>query len=53
MREIEMKKPVETDKVEILNGLQDGEFIIAAGADWFNEENTVKIMNPEVLNENR
>ena len=53
MREIEMKKPVETDKVEILSGLQDGEFIIAAGADWFNEENTVKIMNPEVLNENR
>ena len=52
-REITISKPVSNDKKEINSGLNNDEYIVAAGAEWLTEENTIRVMNPEVFDENR
>ena len=52
-REVTLGQPVSENNILILNGLDSGEFIIAAGVDWLSEDNTIRVMNPEVLDANR
>ena len=52
-REVKIGEPVTSDNVAILSGLSSGEFIIGAGVDWLADDNTIRVMNPEVLNANR
>lgn len=52
-RQVMIGEPISTNDIAILSGLNDNEYIIAAGVDWLTEENTIRVMNPEVLNANR
>lgn len=48
-REVKLGQPVSENNLQILSGLESGELIIAAGVDWLSEDNTIRVMNPEVL----
>lgn len=48
-REVTLGQPVSENDLQILSGLESGELIIAAGVDWLSEDNTIRVMNPEVL----
>jgi multidrug efflux pump subunit AcrA (membrane-fusion protein) len=48
-REVTLGQPVSENNLQILSGLESGEVIIAAGVDWLSEDNTIRVMNPEVL----
>ena len=51
-REVTLGEPVSDNNLQVLSGLESGEFIIGAGVDWLSEDNTIRVMNPEVLNAN-
>ncbi|MBP5469119.1 MAG: efflux RND transporter periplasmic adaptor subunit [Candidatus Riflebacteria bacterium] len=51
-REVTLGEPVSENNLQVLSGLESGEFIIGAGVDWLSEDNTIRVMNPEVLNAN-
>ena len=51
-REVTLGQPVSENNIQVLSGLESGEFIIGAGVDWLSEDNTIRVMNPEVLNAN-
>ena len=36
----------------IEEGITPGEYVVAAGGDWLTAQTSVRILNPEVLNEN-
>ena len=48
-REVTLGQPISENNLQILSGLESGEVIIAAGVDWLSEDNTIRVMNPEVL----
>ena len=51
-REVTLGEPVSDNNLQVLSGLESGEYIIGAGVDWLSEDNTIRVMNPEVLNAN-
>ena len=51
-REVTLGQPVSENNLQVLSGLESGEYIIGAGVDWLSEDNTIRVMNPEVLNAN-
>ncbi len=51
-REVTLGEPVSDNNLQVLSGLESGEFIIGAGVDWLSEDNTIRVMNPGVLNAN-
>ena len=51
-REVTLGQPVTENNIQVLSGLESGEFIIGAGVDWLSEDNTIRVMNSEVLDAN-
>lgn len=51
-REIQIGEPIDEDHVAAGGNLVPGELIVAAGGDWLTDQETVRVFNPEVLNEN-
>lgn len=52
MRTVRLGKPAGEDMVFIENGVNPGEYAVAAGGDWLTGETPVRLLNPEVLHEN-
>ena len=52
LRKVTIDRVSGSDAVTVLSGLKSGDFVVAAGGDWLNADTAVRILNPEVLNEN-
>ncbi|MDD4816467.1 MAG: efflux RND transporter periplasmic adaptor subunit [Victivallaceae bacterium] len=52
LRKVTVDRVSGGDSVTVVSGLVPGEYVVAAGGDWLNADTAVRILNPEVLNEN-
>ncbi len=51
-RDVKAGEATDADRVYIEGDVHPGELVVAAGGDWLTEKTSVRILNPEVLNEN-
>jgi len=51
-RDVKAGEAADANSVSIEGDVHPGDLVVAAGGDWLTEKTSVRILNPEVLNEN-
>ncbi len=49
MRHVKTVRTADADHIYVEKNLLPGEFVVAAGGDWLTEQDTVHLLNPEIL----